>query len=308
MKPVPDVSIVLVNYNQPEYTAQCLDSIAEAPPQSSYELILVDNASADGSAGWLEQHYPQVKLIRSPKNGGIAGGNNLGIRAAAGRYILLLNNDTLVIPGTIDQTVQFLEAHSEAGGVGGNLLNEDGSFQSGYADFHTLWNVFLIISKLGMLFNPVYPSHPRSQSQQAVDWMSTAFMTFRREALEAVGLVDEEYFIYSDETDLQYKLKQAGWKIYYLQDLETTHFGGKSLNAWRRRRLVYRGFLLFFRNHRGTLQLLLLRLMFIAACLLKLPFWAAAWLVPKWKERARVEWQSNLAILQMCVKPVIEAP
>jgi GT2 family glycosyltransferase len=268
----------------------------------------VDNASSDGSADWLEIHYPWVRLLRSERNGGIAGGNNVGIRAAHGKYILLLNNDTLVIPGTIDRTVTFLESHPEAAGVGGNLLNEDGSFQSGYADFHTLWNVFLVISKLGQAFRPCFPSHPRGKTVQEVDWMSTAFMTFRRDALEAIGLVDEEFFIYSDETDLEYRLVKAGWKIYYLPDLETIHFGGKSLNPWRRRRLVYRGYLLFFRNHRGRLQTAVLRSMFSLACCLKLPFWALAWLVPRGKEHARYELHSNLAILRMCLTSEIEAP
>jgi GT2 family glycosyltransferase len=303
-----EVSIVMVNFNQAQYTAQCLDSILKAPPLTSYEIILVDNASSDGSPDWLEAHYPYVKLVRSARNGGIAGGNNLGIRAACGRYILLLNNDTLVTPGTIDQTVAFLNAHPEAAGVGGNLLNADGTFQSGYANFHTLWSVFLVTTKLGQRFHPWYPSLPRGKAVKEVDWISTAFMTFRKDALEAVNLVDEEYFIYSDETDLEYRLVQAGWKIYYLPDLETIHFGGKSLNSWRRRRLVYRGYLIYFRNHCGRLQTLLLRLIFSLACLIKLPFWALTWLFPCWKERAGHEMQSNLNILQLSLKHELEAP
>lgn len=308
MNQSPDISIVMVNYNQPEYTAQCLDSIYKHPPQTSYEIVLVDNASTDGSADRLEAQYPRLNLIRSEVNGGIAGGNNLGIRAAQGRYILLLNNDTLVIPGTIDQTVAFLEAHPQAAGVGGNLLNEDGSFQSAYADFHTLFIVFLILTRLGMVFRPYFPSHARGTQVKEVDWMSTAFMTFRREALDAVNLVDEEYFIYSDETDLQYRLKQRGWKIYYLPDLETIHFGGKSLNPWRRRRLVYRGFLLYFHNHYSIVHTLVLRCMFITACLLKLPFWALSWLVPKFHQRSLYELRSNLSILRMSLSAGIEAP
>lgn len=308
MERAPELSIVMVNFNQAQYSAQCLDSIQKDPPRVSHEIILVDNASLDGSPDWLITHYPSVKLVRSSKNGGIAGGNNLGIRSAQGKYILLLNNDTLVMPGTIDQSVAFLDAHPEAAGVGGNLLNEDGSFQSGYADFHTLWTVFLVITKLGQAFHTWYPSHPRGKALLEVDWMSTAFMTFRKEALEAVKLVNEEYFIYSDETDLEYRLVKAGWKIYYLPELETVHFGGKSLNAWRRRRLVYRGYLLFFRNHRGRLQTTFLRIMFSLACLIKLPFWALTWLGPRWKERAGQELRSNLAILRMCLEPGIEAP
>ncbi len=308
MDPKPEVSIVLVNYNQPEYTAQCLDSIYQHPPESSYEIILVDNASADGSPDWLEAHYPQVRLIRSPANLGIAGGNNLGIFASRGRYILLLNNDTLVLPGNIDRAVHFLDAHPQAAGVGGNLLNQDGSFQSAHNDFHTLVSAFLDLTKIGPLLRPNYPSHPRGDQILQVDWLSTAFMLFPKAALDQIQGMDEEYFIYSDETDLQYRLVGQGGVIYYLPELETIHFGGKSLDPWRRRRLMYRGRLLFFHRHRGPFQTLLIRSMYIAACLLKLPFWAIAWLFPGSRERAKAELASHQAILRMSLKPGIEPP
>jgi GT2 family glycosyltransferase len=303
----PEISIVIVNYNTPQFTDQCFNSIYQNPPKASYEIVLVDNASSDGSADWLEEQHRKVKIIRSDKNRGIAGGNNLGIRAASGKYILLLNNDTLVKPGAIDRSIEFLEAHPEAGGVGGNLLNEDGSFQSGYAGFHTLGQVFLILTKIGGLLRPCYPSYPRANTLKEVDWMSTAFMTFRKEALEEVGLVDEEYFIYSDETDLQYRLKQKGWKIFYLPELETIHFGGKSVSPWKRRRLVYRGYLLFFHKHRSFLEIILLRLMFIGVCAIKLLFWWVSALIPQFKERAKHEVRSNMDILNMSLKPGVEA-
>lgn len=301
------LSIVIVNYNTREFTAQCLDSIYQSPPSVSFEIVLVDNASSDGSPEYLEANYPQVKLIRSPHNVGIAGGNNLGIKAACGRFILLLNNDTIVLPGSIDRTVKFLQSHPDAGGVGGNLLNPDGSFQSGHNSFPTLWRLFLITTKIGQRFHSYYPSNPRSAVISEVDWMSTAFMTFRREALFEIGLVDEQYFIYSDESDLQLRLHQAGWKIYYLPDLETIHFGGKSLNPWRRRRLVYRGYLLYFTKHRGAFQTVLVRLMFILISLLKLPFWLVCYLLPVKRQLAIAEVRSNCSILRMCLKPGIEA-
>ena len=304
----PDVSIVIVNYNTPQYTIQCLESIYKASPKADYEIVLVDNASPDGSAEQLEKKYPLIKMVRSGKNSGIAGGNNLGTRAASGMYILLLNNDTLVKPGAIDLTIEFLNAHPEAAGVGGNLLNEDGSFQSGYIDFHTLGQVFLVLTRLGILLRPDYPSHPRGTTLKEVDWMSTAFMTFRKDALESVGLMNEEYFIYSDESDLQYRIKQQGWKIYYLPELDTIHFGGRSLTPWRRRRLFYRGYLLFFTKHRGPMQTLLLRVMFVVACLLKLPFWWLSSFISRFKDQAGEEIRSNLDILQMSFRKGIAPP
>lgn len=275
--------------------------MAQNPPNRPYEIVLVDNASTDGSADWLAERYPDVRLIRSQKNGGIAGGNNLGIRASQGRLILLLNNDTLVLPATLDRVMDFLDTQPEAGGVGGQLLNDDGSFQSGHMDFPSLWQEFLIVTKLGEMVRPYYPSHPPGDTVREVGWMSTAFMLFRRAALDAVGLVDEEFFIYSDESDLQYRLQRAGWKIFYLPDVQTIHFGGKSLNPWRRRRMVYRGYLLFFHKHYDYWRTVALHLMFAGVSAVKLPIWAGLYLLPQRRERARLELHSNLEILRMCM-------
>lgn len=295
------LSIILVNYNQRDYTAQCLNSLRKVAPALDYEIILVDNASHDGSIDWLEEQYPEAAVIRSPENRGIAGGNNLGIRAAQGRYVLLLNNDTLVLPGMLERATAYLDNHPKVGGVGGRLLNPDGTFQSGHVNFPSLWQEFLIASKLGPLFRPHYPSNPPGIEECEVDWMSTAFMAFRRDALEQVGLVDEEYFIYSDETDLQYRLKQAGWQIVYLPDLQTIHFGGKSLNPWRRRHLVYRGKLLFFQKHYEAWRTLLLRLLFATVSVAKLALWGLAW--PFSRIRAGRELESNLRILKLALAP-----
>lgn len=293
------VSIVIVNYNTRDYTGQCLDSIRDARLSVSYEIVVVDNASKGDDADWLEDHYPEIRVLRSEENRGIAGGNNIGIRASSGKYTLLLNNDTLVFPGSIEAAVTFLDQHPDAAGVGGNLLNEDRSFQSGHADFPSLWNEFLFVTHLGLALNPNFPFHPRGQETVEVDWMSTAFMLFRREALDTVNLVDEDYFIYSDETDLQYRLKQAGWKIHYLPELETIHFFGKSLTPWRRRKMMYRGKMLFFSKHYGGPRSAVLRLMFGAFSAVKVLTWGLVSLAPSRRERAMHELRSHLDVLQV---------
>lgn len=296
----PDVTIVIVNFNTRELTARCIDSVLASQARASFEIVVVDNASVDGSADYLEMRYPCITLIRSLENRGVAGGNNLGIRAGQGRHVLLLNSDTLLLPGALDRAINFLDTHPCAGGAGGKLLNPDRTFQSCFVDFPSLWQVFLITTKIGQLVRPRYPSYGPCPQVREVDWISSAFMLFRREAIEQVGLVDEAYFLYCDETDLQYRLKQAGWKIYYLPDVETIHLGGGSASSWRRRRLVYRGYLLFFRKHRGALQTMVLRALFAAASGLKLPLWAAASLWPAWREQARRELFSHRDIVHMC--------
>lgn len=297
-----DLSIVIVNYNSAGYTAHCLDSLRQARPALPYEVILVDNASGDGGADELERSYPEVQFIRSQVNRGVTGGNNMGIRAAHGRHILLLNNDTLVLPGTLEQAVSYLDQHPEVGGVGGNLLNADGSFQASYADFPSLWSEFLGATGLHRLVWPYYPSHPPGQTCRTVDWMGTAFMSFRRSALEAVGPVDEAFFMYSDETDLQYRLRAAGWAIVYLPDIATIHYGGKSSSPWNRRHLIYRGKLLFFQKHYGFPRTLLLRLLFAVTALAKAAFWASLGRLFIRGDRARQEASSYLQVARWSLR------
>ncbi len=297
----PDLSVVIVHFNTPDYTAQCLDSIRQAGATLGYEVILVDNASSDNSANGLAEHYPEVRLIRSLENRGVAGGNNLGIRAASGRHILLLNSDALLAPGFMERCAMYLDEHPDVAGVGGNLLNPDGSFQAGYVSFPSLWQELLIVSKVGQLLRRGYPSHSPATEIRKVDWMSTACMAFRRAALEQVGLVDEEYFMYSDETDLQYRLHRAGWKIVYLPDLKTIHFGGKSLTPWRRRYLVYRGHLLFFQKHYEPWRTAVLQALFFTSSAAKMAFWGLARLLPSLRERAQNELLSHRRVLKMAL-------
>lgn len=301
--PSPDISIVIVNYNTKDYTAQCLDSLYANPPHSSFEVIVVDNASADGSADWLEATYPQVRLVRSPRNVGIAGGNNLGIRAGSGTYVLLLNNDTIVEPGSIDELTRFLYLHPEAGGVAGQLLNPDGTFQSGYAAFPSLPQLFLITTTIGRLLDTDYPTYSTAEPSVQVDWASTAFMMFQKHALEKVGLIDEDFFIYCDETDLQYRLRMAGYPAYYVPGARVIHFGGKSLTPWRRRKMVYRGYLLFFGKHYGKTRTSLLRSLFATVSMFKIVLWVPLSLIPKLRSRAINELGSYWEIVVMSLSP-----
>ena len=303
MRIEPDVSIVIVNFNTRDVTAECIDAILAHRPEARYEIVVVDNASSDGSAEWLEARYPDIRLVRSATNLGWAGGNNLGFRAAHGRFVLLLNSDALVRPGAIDRLASFLDAHADVGGVGGNLLNPDGTFQAGPVGFPTLWQEFLIVTRLGQLLRPSYPARGPLPEPQEVDWMSGAFLFLRKKAVAQVGFVDERYFLYSDETDLQYRLKQAGWRIVYLPDVDAIHLGGRSSTPWARRQMVYRGKLLFFRKHRGRWRTAILRLLFAAASGSKLPFWLLVSLLPGRRQRARDELASHAGILRMCFQP-----
>jgi GT2 family glycosyltransferase len=223
------------------------------------------------------------------------------MEATQGRYVLLLNNDTIVNGPSLDAMVQHMTATPDAGAVGGRLLNGDGSFQGAYANFSSLWEELLIATRLGELLWPGYPSHLDHDEVASVDWLSSACLLIRRTALAEVGLLDEEYFIYGDEADLQYRLKQAGWKVYYLPQATTIHYGGRSMDRWRRRRMVYRGKMLFYRKNYGRVQEWLLRGMLGSLSLAKLLLWGLALPVPHWRDRALKELRSNLDVVGLCL-------
>jgi GT2 family glycosyltransferase len=245
---VPDLSIVLVCWNNKAYLEPCLRSLYDGGMRSSFDVVAVDNGSTDGSQAMLREQFPDVIIIQNDHNVGLGKASNQGIVATRGRHVLLLNNDTLVNGPSFEAMVEFLDSHPNVGAVGGKLLNSDGTVQSCHNKFPTLREEFLIATQLGEFFWPGYPANITDTQPGPVDWMSSACLMVRRAALDQVGLLDEEYFIYGDEADIQYRLKKAGWQMYFLPQSTTIHFGGRSMNRWGRRKMVYRGKMLFFQK------------------------------------------------------------
>jgi len=298
---IPDMSIVLVCWNNKDYLEPCLRSLYDSNLKSSFDVIVVDNGSTDGSQEMLQEKFPAVKLVQNDGNVGLGKASNQGIEATDGKYILLLNNDTIVNGQSLDQMVNFLDQHPDAGAVGGKLLNPDGSFQAGYAKFSNIWEEFLIVTGFGDRIWSGYPSHYDTDQITQVGWLSSACLLIRRSSLDKVGLLDENYFIYGDEADLQYRLIRNGWKVYYIPSATTIHYGGKSMNRWRRRKMVYRGKMLFYQKHYGPIRTGLLRALFWLLSVVKLFAWGLAYLLPKWRERALLEIHSNLDVMRLCV-------
>lgn len=298
----PVLSIILVCWNNKDYLEPCLNSLYETNLPYSFDVVVVDNGSTDGSQGMLQEKFPQVMIIQNDRNVGLGRASNQGIEATRGKYVLLLNNDTLVNGPAFKAMTGLLDTKPDAGAVGGKLLNPDGSFQSGYANFSSLLEEFLIATHLGELVRPGYPSHGDTHEIKTVGWLSSACLLLRRSALDQVGLLDEEYFIYGDEADLQYRLIKAGWKVYYLPHATTIHYGGRSMNRWRRRKMVYRGKMLFYKKNYGALQTIILQILLAVLSLLKLLAWGPAYLVQSWRERAKLELRSNLDVLGLCFR------
>lgn len=298
---VVDMSIVLVCWNNKAYLDPCLKSLYEGGLKSSFDVVVVDNGSTDGSQQMLAEKYPQVKLIQNAGNVGLGKASNQGIEATNGRHVLLLNNDTLVNGTALDVLVEYLDAHPEAGATAGKLLNPDGSFQSGFAPFSTLLEEFLIATHIGELLWAGYPSHGDSNQVKETGWMSSACLLVRRAALDKIGLLDEGYFIYGDEADLQYRLNKAGWKVVFLPNSSIIHFGGRSMDRWKRRKMVYRGKMMFYKKNYGIVSTLLLRALFFVMSLLKLLVWCVGFFVPSRNDQAKKELRSNLDVMGLCL-------
>jgi N-acetylglucosaminyl-diphospho-decaprenol L-rhamnosyltransferase len=297
---VRDMSIVLVCWNDKAYLDPCLESLRKADVQYRYDVVVVDNGSTDGSQEMLHVRFPEVRLIQNEGNAGLGRASNQGIHATRGRYILLLNNDTVVNGASLNAMIKFLDEHPEAGVVGGNLLNPDGSFQAGATHFPSLLTEFLSATRLAEMLQQDFRTKCRDGRAVRTDWLSSACLLLRRAALEKVGWLDEEYFIYGDETDLQYRLGKAGWAVFYLPQVYTIHYGGGSMDRWRRRRMVYRGKMLFFRKNYGRVRTGLLRLMLGILSVFKLLIWAAGFVFPINKTRLRRELHSNLDVIKLC--------
>jgi len=300
----PALSIVLVCWNNKAYLDPCLKSLYETGMRNSFDVVVVDNGSTDGSQQMLAEKYPEVMIIQNTSNVGLGKASNQGIGATAGRHVLLLNNDTIVNGASFDAMVDFLEQNPKTGAVGGKLLNPDGSVQACYNYFSTLWEEFLIATRIGEIFIPGYPSVMKGEEIRSVDWLSSACLMVRRAAFEQIGLLDEGYFIYGDEADLQYRLKKAGWEIYFLPNVTTVHYGGRSMTRWPRRKMVYRGKMLFYHKHYGFLKSSLLRTMLGLLSLGKLLAWSILYLLPNYRKLAKSEFYSNLEVINLCLRLV----
>ena len=216
---------------------------------------MLDNGSQDGSADEIRKKFPSIHLIENERNLGFAKAVNQGLQKASGKYVLLLNPDTQVKNGAIERLVSFMDVHSDVGLVGAQLLNADGSKQNSIANFPSLVTELLNKSLLRWLSPNRFPGKEKSYAGPIeVDSVIGACMVVRREAMEQVGLLDEDYFLFLEETDWCYRMKRAGWKIYHVPQAEVYHFQGKSAETEKKKAKVeyYRSRYHFFRKNRGS--------------------------------------------------------
>jgi GT2 family glycosyltransferase len=276
-----DLSVVILNWNTREDLRRCLASIARnssaqrsltairaygevpvgdgvaASDGPRIEVIVVDNDSSDGSPEMTRENFPWAKLIVNPENVGFSAGNNRGIEAAEGRYVLLLNPDTTVHPGALEALVSFADLRREAGVVGAKLLNGDGSLQYSCRAFPTLATAFFRDTPLGRLF----PKNRYNRdylltdwdhdSPREVDWVSGAAMLLRRETLDQIGGLDESFFMYCEDMDICYRAREKGWTVLFCPDAVITHLIARASDQNVAAMLVehHKSMLRFFRKH-----------------------------------------------------------
>lgn len=253
----PDVSVVIVTWNTCDLLLEALRSLYAETTAVTFEVIVVDNASEDGTSAAVNRLYPDVRLIELATNRGFTGGNNVGFDVACGRYVLLLNSDTIVLPTTVEPLVRFLDEHPRAGTAGARHLNADGSLQRSMDDVPTLLPDALYYTELYRL-----PAIRRWLSRRCAwwsdhdvereaGWVNGACMMVRRHVITEIGGLDERLFIYGEELDWCYRMKQVGWTVHFIPSAEVIHLGGQAMDnaADRRTQLLMRGQVHFYREH-----------------------------------------------------------
>ena len=248
------LSVVIVSYNVRSYLEQCLQSVKLALEGIEGEVFVVDNHSDDDSVDTVRTLYPWVRLIVNQENLGFSRANNIAIREAKGEYVLLLNPDTIVEEKTLRQVLSFMEEHEKAGGAGVMMHNADGSLApESRRALPTPW-----VSCLKMLgfTKRYYMSHLPWDQPVRIEVISGAFCFLKRKALDEVGLLDEDFFMYGEDIDLSYRLLKGGWENWYLP-YPITHFKGKSTQKsdYRYVHIFYKAMLIFFRKHYSHLSI-----------------------------------------------------
>ena len=245
----PDVAVVVVTWNALPWLERCRDSVR------GRDVVVVDHGSTDGTLELVRERYPAIRVIEQ-ENKGMGGGNNAGMRASEGRYFFLLNSDAWVTGDGLDALIAFADEHPEAAVVGPRLSNTDGTLQRSVRGEPTLWRLateYLFIRKLAprtRLLNPLYRGDFAHDRVEEVDWLFGPALLVRRDAADAVGLFDEDFFMFSEEVDWMTRFRRAGWKVLFFPGAEVVHVGGAS-HGGRLYAENLRGHLRFLAKHRG---------------------------------------------------------
>lgn len=256
----PDLSVLIVNFNSGPFLKRCLKSVFEFTQDLELEVIVVDNASSDRSMEGIAEEFPQVNLILNSQNLYFSKASNMALERSKGRYLMLLNPDTHIVDNAFRKLVDFMERRRDAGACGPKFLNFDGTLQAIGNRYPTPLYVFFEFSFVNTLFpdNPVRRNRRygelNEREDREIEATGGACMLVRREALQKAGILDERFLMYAEETDWCYRIRQAGWKIFYVSGATVYHYGGGSAMTEERGKMdkIFRRSLLYFcRKHYG---------------------------------------------------------
>ncbi|MFC1559865.1 glycosyltransferase family 2 protein [Candidatus Margulisiibacteriota bacterium] len=253
-----DISIVIVNFNNSKLLKDCLNSINTSTHKAGLDIILVDNASKDDSVKMVKENFKGVRVIENKENLGFIKASNQGLRVAAGRYSMLLNDDTIVQDGAFDKMLEYMDKHKKVGAVGPKLLNVDRSAQ-----------------RQGSILGPKFW---KLEHVKEVDFLVGACLMVRKEAIEQAGILDENFLFYNDDLDWCRRIRKAGWKTIFYPEAHVIHYGGYSSTRKFNRRLFVEGFrggLYFCRKHYGALAYIIYRILLPVGLI----FLALTWII-----------------------------
>ena len=259
------LTVVIVSYNVKDYVCQCLLSLRRALRDVDAEVCVVDNHSGDGTVDFLREKFPEIKVVASPHNLGFARANNMAIRQTESEFVLLLNPDTFVGEQTIRQSLDFMDEHAEAGGLGVRMLKIDGSdalesrrgLPTPMVAFYKMVGLCARYPK-HRRFGQYYMGYLSWDEAARIDVISGAYCLLRRKALDEIGLLDEDFFMYGEDIDLSYRLLKSGYENWYLPS-KILHYKGESTekSSFRYVHVFYKAMLIFFRKHYSQMSLLL---------------------------------------------------
>jgi len=277
----PMLSIVIVNYNTRDLLRDCLRSIQNSEGIQDVELLVVDNASSDASAAMVSAEFPRVHLIENPTNAGYAHANNLALRQCLGRYLLLLNPDTVLPPDALVRMIAFMDAHPEAGVAGPKLVRQNGSldaacrrsFPSPEVSLYRMLGLSRLFPK-SRRFGRYNMTYLDAGLPAEVDSVVGAFMMVRDTVVKQVGLLDDRFFMYGEDLDWAFRIKSGGWKVLYNPEVVVLHLKGAASSRHSRKATIefYRAMHIFYRKHYAGGTNVLLGLLIVAAIWSKCAF------------------------------------
>jgi N-acetylglucosaminyl-diphospho-decaprenol L-rhamnosyltransferase len=281
-----DVSVVVVTYNALPWLEQCLASVA------GHQTVVVDHGSTDGTLELVRERFGAVRVVEQP-NLGLAAGWNRGIRETSGDYVLILNADAWAVGDAVGRLAAFADAQPRAAIVGPRLVYPDGRLQPSVRGFPTPWRLateYLFLRKLAprsRALNAFYGAGFDHASARQADFVMGACMLARRSAIDAVGFLDEDFFLFSEETDWAYRFREAGWQVWFTPDAEFVHVAG-AVHGGRMFRENIRGSLRFIAKHEGLRAAERARLVLLAGCVLRIPRDRQFASLARWLARSRV--------------------